>query len=328
MRGPSILLVAGALIGLLPAQENPLSGPMEGFAFDAATKSLRPILGSLGSASLGAPIFGGVTYASVAPHQNYALAFQGDHCVLVSAMGSDQVSILKLDGSFTVPEGVAWSGDGSTAILFSRTENWLQVLSGLPNAVHPGPMLSLSLLGGSLSAVTADLHGDHVAIGIAGDTAGVYQLAGGAFSPLLSIARPTALAFSEDGKTLYALDTATNQLFEQNVSDLSSRSWPLDSIHDAIAIGTGHDAALRAVIYVVGQADRSVTVYDASTHEVLNSLQLGFEPSRMEPLGRNSFLLASRQRTDDTLWSFTNSPRPAAYFIPALPVQVRENRHR
>ena len=291
MRSGFVLLIAFVSLSSLHAQQTPLSGVIEGFTFDFPTKSVRPVIGSLGSATLGQPAFRGLTY-----------------------------------GSFAVPEGVAWSGDGATAVLYSRTGNWIQTISGLPSAVNAGASISVASLGGSLSAAATDLHGGRVVIGITGAAAGVYQIANGAnFVPLLPVLQPIALAFSEDGGTLYVLDGATNQLFAQNVADLSYQSWPLNGLVDPIAIRAAHDSENRAVVYVAGRNDRLLQAYDSSTHQVLASVPLNFPPNVIEPLGIGSFLLASRTTSDDILWSFRNTPQPLVYFVPAMPVRSEEN---
>ena len=194
MRFGFVLSSLCLFIGLLPAQQTPLSGPVEGFTFDVPTRSVRPVIGSLGSASLGQPIVTGLAYASVAPHQNYALAFQGDRCVLIMGLGSsDQTLRVEVPQSFAAPEGISWSGDGSIAVLYSRTGNWVQILKGLPSKANPGSSLSLAPMQGTLSAVATDLHGDHIVIGTAGEVGGIYQItSGGSFVPLSTVA-PTAV---------------------------------------------------------------------------------------------------------------------------------------
>jgi hypothetical protein len=328
MRFGLLLLPISLSVGLLRAQQAPINGPLEGFTFDLPTRAIRPVIGSLGSASLGRPILSS-TYASVAPQQNYALAFQGDRCTLVTGLGSDQRSAVDIPGSFSLPEGVSWSTNGATAILFSRTGNWIQVLSGLPAAVHVSPSLSLAALGGSLSSVTTDLHGLRVAVGMLGDISGVYQtLDGGPFAPLLSGIKPVSLAMADDGITLYALDASTGQVFQQNLADLSVQSWPLGDLADPVALIAARDATRRAVLYVAGRGDRILKVFDASTHEVVASMPLSFAPNGMHALGNNSFLFDSRATSEDILWSFTNASQPALYFVPAVPLELRKNRQR
>jgi hypothetical protein len=328
MRFGLLLLPISLSVGLLRAQQAPINGPLEGFTFDLPTGTIRPVIGSLGSASLGLPIVS-ATYASVAPHQSYAITFQGDTCALVTGLGSGQTSSVDLPGSFSLPEGVSWSADGTTAVLFSRTGNWIQILSGLPTAVNVSPSLPLTVLGGSLTSVTTDLHGTRVAVGVVGDVSGVYQsLNGGPLAPLLSDLKPMSLAIADDSNSLYALDASTGQVFQQNLADLSFQSWPLDGLADPVALIPSRDATRRAVLYVAGRSDRVLKVFDASSREVVASLPLTFSPNGMNTLGTNSFLFDSRSTGDDVLWSFTNAPQPALYFVPAAPLESRKYRHR
>lgn len=329
MRCVTVFLPVFFWIGVLPAQQPPFSGPVEAFTFDVPTMSFRAVVGSLGSAFLGPAILSRFDYGSVAPHQDYGIAFRGDQCLLVSGLGSEQLSTTVLPGSFSLPEGVAWSGDGSVAVLYSRTGNWIQTITGLPASANPGASVSMSLLGGTLSTVAIDLHGEHIAIGVVGETAGVYQIAGGqSFIPLLPLSKPIALTFADDGGTLYALDGATGQLSELNMADLTSQTWPLDGLQDPSLVRSAYDAAHRHVIYVAGRSDRLLRVYDASSHQVVADIPLSFQPSVIEPLGRDSFLLGPRANEGDPLWSFTNASQPTVYFVPATPLTRKEDRSR
>src|ERR1700722_17507653 len=168
MRSAFFFLAAG----VLSAQEAPISGPVEGITFDLPTLSLRPVIGSLGSASLGNPILRGVSSGSAAPRQDYALTFENEHCSLVMGLGSPQSSTVRGPGMFPLPEGVVWSSDGSTAVLFSRTGSWIQILSGMPSTVQPGPSVSGALLGGTLSGLAIDSHGSRIVTGIVGENSG------------------------------------------------------------------------------------------------------------------------------------------------------------
>ncbi len=322
MRSAFIFLATG----VLSAQQTPISGPVEGITFDLPTLSLRPVIGSLGSASLGSPILRGVFYGSAAPQQDYAVTFENEHCSLVLGLGSPQTSTVRLPGIFVLPEGVVWSSDGSTAVLFSRTDSWIQILSGLPSAVRQGPSLSGALLGSTLSAVAIDSHGAQIVIGMVGENAGIYQIANGTnLVPLLSLAKPVTLGFSEDDGTLYGVDAATNQVFALAMANLTSQFWPLNGLANPVAIRPAHDAQNRSVVYVAGASDRLLVSYDSSTHQVLASVPLSFQPNVIQPLGMSTFLLAPRTTPDDILWSFRNTPQPTVYFVPAPPLQSRES---
>jgi hypothetical protein len=312
-------------MALLMAQSS-INGPVEGFIFDRPTKSLRAVIGSLGSASLGPAVLEGLDYGSVAPRQDYGLAFRDGRCLVVSGLRAADVAVVELPGQCAVPEGIAWSGDSSVAVLYSRTDNWIQTVKDLPASPQSSTALNASLLGGSLSAVAAGPRGENIAIATVGETAGVFQIAGGlSFVPLLTLSRPVALAFSDDGAKLYALDGAANQISEVSMADSTSQVWPLDGLADPIALRYGHDDALRQMIYVAGRGDQLLVAYDALSHEVITSLALGFEPSVVDALGRDSFLLRPRANSGEPLWSFKNAGPPAVYFIPAGPFVSRED---
>lgn len=319
------IILAIFSIGLLLAQ-SPITGPVEGFTFDLPAKSFRPVIGALGSASLGSPVFEGLEYGSVAPGQDYGLAFRDGRCFVISGMRGAELAVVELPGQCAAPEGIVWSEDGSVAILYSRAGNWVETVRGLPASPRLGASLSVSLLGGTLSAVAADLRGEHIMIATVGETAGVFEIAGGlSFVPLLPLAQPIALAFSRDGTWLYALDSATNQVSQLSLADGSSQAWPLDGLADPFALRYAYGESQRQVIYVAGRRDQALVAYDALSHEVVANFTLGFEPTVVEPLGRDSFILRSRANNGDPLWSFKSSQAPAGYFIPATPLTPRED---
>lgn len=329
MRRPQTFVAVLLCSALLPGQQ--IHGPVETFTFDAPTASLRPVLGTLGSASLGPALLSGLDYASVAPRHNHAIAFRGGRGVVVSGLGSAQMSITDLPDSIPAPDSVAWSRDGSLAILYSRAGNWIRVLAGLPGSPSPGPEISEATLRGALSAVATDSRGSRIAVAVVGENAGVYEVtASEGLAPLLSVENPTALAFSVDGAALYVLDRKSAQLFELQMSDLSSRSWPVERLQDPFAVSCSQDDTGRLVVYVAAHQDNLLRVYDASTYEVIADVSLSVQPTALDPLGVRSYLLRPRVASDDPLWSFTNASRPMVYFVPATPLdtEVGEDRSR
>lgn len=305
-------------VSLLRAQQTGISGPVEGFTFDVPTGSIRAVLGSLGSATLGPAVLSRLDFASIAPGQSYGIAVQRGQTSLVSGLGSAQVSVAVLAGASSTPEGVAWSKDGSVAVLYSRTGGWIQKFTGLPAAISASAPLSLATLGGALSTVAVDTDGQTLAIGVRGDNAGIYELsrAQSFFSPLLPMSQPIALAFSADSNTLYALDGSTNQLSQINLANSASQALPL-SIDDAVAVWPAADGANQQALYIAGRSSRLLLVYDPVAQQAVASIPLSFDPTVIEPLGATSFILRSRVSSGDPLWSFANRGQPVVYFVPA-----------
>ncbi len=132
------VLLTGAL--LLPrfcaAQAQPeskLSGPTLGLMFDAASASVRPILGIPGAATLGAPLSPGfaIAQAFVAPGGAHALAIekQGFRLALVRASGAVVRNLTP--AMVEAPDLIEFSPLGDTAAVYYRTSERLFVLTGL-----------------------------------------------------------------------------------------------------------------------------------------------------------------------------------------------------
>lgn len=220
---PAFLFALGLVsAGYLAAQQGSLTGPVEAYIFDAPTRSLRAVIGLPGAASFGPALRDSLDFASVAPSQSYGIGFQRGRCLLISGLGSS-LATRTLSGVESQPEGIAWSGDGSHAVLYSRAGNWLQTLSGLPGAPAVGARVDGSTLGGALASVAADAQGKHIAAGIAagvgGDTGAVYQSSDGqTFTKLKPDTQPIALSFSSDDLTLYVLDGSVPEVIAVNLS--------------------------------------------------------------------------------------------------------------
>src|SRR5215467_4935841 len=223
--------VFASCIDLLSAQS--LSGPVDGYLFDAPTSSFRAVMGFPGSALLGPAILSSFAYGSVAPQKDYGLGLQDGQSSLVTGLSSAIPSMSPLPGIASGFDGVVWAGDGSLSVLYSHTGAWIETLTGLPNAPVAGPVIDLSSLGGSLSALCVDAGGKQIAAGIAGDAGGVYLISdGGVPAPVLSIAKPMALAFSGDGSRLYALDGATLSVTAISLTGLAPQTLTLDGMTD------------------------------------------------------------------------------------------------
>ncbi|HYL35965.1 MAG TPA: hypothetical protein VEV17_08645 [Bryobacteraceae bacterium] len=315
----TLLLLLGIAAAVnVAAQPAALSGPIEGFTFDAPTASLRAVIGFPGAASFGPVLLGGLDAGWVAPGRNFALLFQGGNSLLATQLDSAQISQSPIAGLAGQPDSITWSGDGSVAILYSRAGNWIQTLSGLPDNPTAGALVDLSPLGGALAAVAADQNGKQVAFAMTGNAAGVYLLTS-AFTPLLQFANPIALAFSHDGSGLFALDISSMQLSLVNLTSLDSQNVPLQGLADPFAVHPAVDSQNREVVYVASRSDQLLREYDVAGQQVVADLPLYFTPTGLADFGKNSFLIAARSQPSDPLWLLASLPQPEVYFVPAVP---------
>src|SRR5579863_7254062 len=130
----SFLSFVPLILGLFgsSASGQTLNGPLQGYLFDAPSGSFRVVRGFPGAASLGPALAKGLDYGSVAPLKNYAIAFEKGRVKFVSGFGTAHVTVSSIAAISPKAEAVAWSGDGSAAVIYSRTGNWIQLLTGFP----------------------------------------------------------------------------------------------------------------------------------------------------------------------------------------------------
>jgi WD40 repeat protein len=310
----------------LPAQQTSLTGPVEALTFDAPTRSLHAVFGIPGAASYGPALLDNLDFASVAPRQKYGIVFEGGKCLLVSGLDSQRISTKIIAGVTTFPQAIVWSGDGSSAILYSRTGAWFQTIKGFPGAPLAGVRVDVSSLGGLFTTVAVDTSGQQIALAVSGDNGGVYQAPDGQFIRLASMAKPVSLSFSADGQTLYALDAGALHVIAVSLGGNGFQTLSLPGITNPIAIQSLADSQNRQVLYVAGGADRMLRILDVASQQIVADIALSFEPTGVDPFGNGSFVLAFRSQSANPLWLFSSTPQPVAYFVPAIHSRQPEHR--
>ena len=318
------LFIGVCSAALTSAQPVVLSGPIDAFTFDGPTRSFRAVMGFPAGSSFGPALLTDLDAGSVAPRRNYAIAFQNGKCVFVSGLDSGRALVAAVSGVALQPESIVWSKDGSLAILFSRKASWFQTLTGFPNAPSAGPRLDVTVLRGSLASIAADAKGQRIAVGVSGQAGAVYWTSDWtsdrpSFVPLFSIADPIALEFSADGGMVYALDGDAQRVTAAGLQNSSLRTFP-SGLADPVAILAVADTPTRELLYIAGRSDQLLRVFDVASQQPLSDIPLAFKPTRMDPLGSNSFVLAARSESAKPLWLLTWNPTPGAFFVPAIPV--------
>ena len=318
MRGTFLALCALSLAVLAPAQSVSLSGPTQAFVFDLPSRSIRAVVGFPGSAMFGALIVSGVDLGSVAPHKNFGIVFQGGTCEFVAGLDT-QANMTSLAGVAAQPDAIAWSGDGSTAILYSMTGNWMQIISGLPLNPAVGAYTDLSSLGGTLSAIGGDAKGLQIAVAVTGQNPGVYlyQISSQSFVPALSLASPVAVGFSADNTNLFAIDSSTGQLSVLALASFSPQTIALTGLANPVAVRGSEDPMNPQLVYIASGSDQIIREYDLTAQQVVSDTPLAVAPTRLDDFGLNSFLVAARAQATDPLWLLVTGPAAGIYFVPA-----------
>ena len=146
--------------------------------------------------------------------------------------------------------------------------------------------------------MAVDANGKQVAIALAGASAGLYLMtASGSFAPVLQLANPVALSFSNDATQLFAIDTASLQLAVVNLANFDFQMAPLAGLADPFALREGTNQKL----YVASRSDRLLREYDLTSLQAVADLPLSFTPTGIQQFGANSFVVASRVPRDP-LW--------------------------
>lgn len=316
-----LILAAGlaAWGSLAPGQITTVGGPVETYVYDAPSKSIRGVLGLLGSAWLGPAVAGGpratepIEFASVSPGRDYGVVRIGSGSVrLITGLGKGSTGERELAGSFEGLEGVAWSADGRTMVLYSRTGNWMQRFAGLPDSLEVSERITWTEEErGRIKAIAVSKSGDRWAVSLTG---GVWELDSAGNWTQASPRASNSLNYGEDGALLVLDPTASEvEIVEQQGG--VRRAMRVDGLEDPVALGLS-----GGLIYVASGRDRRLVSYALATGEPLASYSLGFEPDRLEPLGRDSYMLRARQREGEPLWSFRRQPWPGVFFVPGAPL--------
>jgi hypothetical protein len=112
--------------------------PVLGFVSSAVQGELRLLLGIPGASALGEPLAvpAGLRDLFFAPNQTYALLAPkaGGFLALMTFQGVEKEAVVSICGAIAQPDIVAFSPGASSAVLYSRAEGRLQVISGLPDS--------------------------------------------------------------------------------------------------------------------------------------------------------------------------------------------------
>src|SRR5207248_11036947 len=114
-----------------------------------------PILSIPGAASLGKPLDVGIVIvkAAISPQEDYMLAFSSDSSLVLVRSDQGVISTDTNANITVVPDLIAISPLGQSAVLFYRQMATLQVLTGLPKSLSVSQTIDISGLPNSLDTL-------------------------------------------------------------------------------------------------------------------------------------------------------------------------------
>jgi hypothetical protein len=311
------LICACLAVALAPAaaQSGGFDRPTAGFVFRAGSGAVRPLVGVPGATYLGGPVLTGLRAAWIAPGGNWAFIITADHAAFVRGLSENAPSESPADGLIGAVDRVAWSRDGSVAVLCSTSGAQLQRVALANGRVSADDPLDLTPWGAP-TALAVDPSGRRIAFGV--DGAGIY-LTDGTKPPtlLVSLPRPAATAFSDAGR-LYTVDADTGRILEFT-PDLSPADFAVVDAVDGVEfkpVGLAISGGGRYVI-LTDRGSRTVRVYETATRTLAETIQLDLAPAHTDRLSTGATYLLNRPHGAEWLLVLDASDMPRVYFVPA-----------
>ena len=308
--------VLALLPGWVTAQTTNFQGPVAGFVFSGASKTIRPLLGLPGATHIASSILTRVDSASIAPGGKSAFITRARHTSFVSGLSALAPVESSIDGLIDAIDRIAWSRDGSFAVLYSSSGSQLQRVQLSGNAPIADAPVDVSPWG-PVTTLAIDPAGQQIAAGFS--TSGLYLFTGGQSPALLqSMANPQAAAFDGTGQSLFAVDPDTQRILQfqsgagfSQFASLAQPNGPALQPAGLAVSGDGH------YLLMADSTTQSVLVYEMTSGTLTNTIPLSFAPSRFEALSAGPAFLLNGNNRKEWLLVLDASQTPAVYFVPA-----------
>ena len=301
------LLILAAPLLALTDDGTEIAGPISGFVYDQAARSLRPVLGVPGASYLGDALASEVDAASIAPDGSAALIVQGGRLFAGAGIRNLAPAWTAVEGSLSDADLFAWSQD--SAAVYASATGQAQIVRNSLRAPAASAAIDLSGLPGRVLSMA--LAGDAVVVGVEGG--GVY-LASLGNAPKLLAAAQTPVTIAIAGSDLYFADRDGGRIWQ--IADFAGAGNPQVFAGDLDAPVGLHIAGGRLLAASAGS--RQLAVYDLTTHALAATLDLEFTPDTLEPVGARSLALIARAEAGrQPYYVVDTSPDPAVYFVPA-----------
>jgi hypothetical protein len=308
------VLAAAALT--LPAADDYLRGPVAGLIVDAESGSIRPILGSAGAAYAGAAAVRGATYTSASPDGERALVAAQGTLFLVHRLDAGAPVWLTLREDASDLGLSAFTADGAAVAVHETAHHQIELWNNLRDEPASGGVIDLNTVAGRL--VSLALHADGATVFATfqetDDSAAVYRMRADA-APLLlaSLERAGALELHRDA--LFAADRGRNEVLRISAWDVAPAVMTVAShahgIEDPVGIAV---TANGDTLFIASAGTRQVLAVDIQQQALKASLDLSFQPSRLERSGSVLLLAAGVPGVQPA--QVLDPARFEVYFIP------------
>jgi WD40 repeat protein len=326
MKSSYILLALAASTPSLSGQST-FSGPASGYVFDSVEHSIRAIVGIPGAAYLGSqtasPPAVPWDLVSIAPNGKRALGVRGLSVNLIPDLSqpASAASIAQAAGPIS---RIVWSGDSTTAAIWSPAAGQLRRITGLDSAPVVHDAIDLTALAGVPSGWSLSPDGRYIALSSpASGTASVY-LSDRDAAPVSigSLGDPRTVAFSADGASLFVFNNSRSQIvllavpsgatagsfdaspFDTTGGVATARRGIRGALPGRLPVASGvQDLAASpdgARLYAIG--GRTLCGYDLPTGLAPSCTDLDITPSSFQPVPGGLLLLNYPRFRSMPLW--------------------------
>jgi DNA-binding beta-propeller fold protein YncE len=312
--GPAIFAIT--LTGPLYPQSAGFGGPVTGFVYNGASRIIRPLFGIPGAAYAGLSVMKEVDWASIAPDGTWAFITKSGSGTFVSGLPTLTPTAVAVSGLIEGVDHVAWSINGSYALVYASSANQLQRVVFSSDGASTDQPLSLSTWG-QATTLAIDPTGKNIAFGIPGS--GLYFFTVGSSPALISsMTQPVALAFDGAGQELYAADMGQQQVVEFNSSSglqvFASLAQADGSVLSPVGLAVSGGGQY---LLLADSAKQAVLVYGIASQNLANTIPLSFAPTRLDALSTAPSFILNGGNPKEWLLILDAAQNPAVYFVPA-----------
>lgn len=313
-----ILAVFAALIPAIVMGQSfgSVSGPSLGFVFDNSERTLRPLLGVAGSATIGEPIALGYALTdALTLHDGYILAApQEGTCLVTVNLGVNPPDTRVIAGA-SITAQIALSPGGKAAALTYPDENLIKVITGLPD--KPEVSREIKSLTAPPHRVAVNDNSSALLVSfIENGSENIYRWnATEGFRFLKSVSQVSAMMFIGTSEAIFA-DSNTNEVFKardvQTMSVTQFIAGPEDGVSSPIGIGFSG----KSGYFLANAGSNSVMNFDSSG-QIRQKLDCGCSLSGLRALGSGAYRLTDK--LNQTLYILDdNGAQSRILFVPPI----------
>lgn len=317
--GWSCLLLAGWAM----AADSGLRGPQVGFVLDPRLRSIRPIQGMPGAATLGPPleIPFAIDRAVFSGQRDSAVVFGAGGAFLVRGMRRTRPEVLPLPISIPDAESAVFNAPGSAAVFYSPSQRQLQVVSGLAADPMAGVAIDCSAQPGTITSAALSSSTASILVALQDSGGGSVLLlrtdsGAPSSSVVLTSAQPSTILYLNQDRDALVADPSSNEVFRIQDLNGSAGVTVVASATDGIATPVGIQiSADEQTLLVANAGSSSITIHSLVGAAPATQVPLPVPPSRFDRLNREP-VLRLNEMGSGPLYLLDEAGGRQVYFVP------------